>query len=71
MIRLGMFAAKFAQKSAANILQTMNNETQADMPDRYATSKLLDQFLARKIAKLPLAADVVVKYVCSLPIGPS
>ncbi|KAJ7117720.1 hypothetical protein C8R44DRAFT_626852 [Mycena epipterygia] len=59
----GMFAAKFAEKSAANILQTMNNETQTDVVDRYPTSKLIDHFLAQKIAKLPRAEGVVVNVV--------
>ncbi|KAJ7698929.1 hypothetical protein B0H17DRAFT_1006365 [Mycena rosella] len=69
----GMFLAKFAEKSAPNMLKTLNTETGADMFDRYPTSKLFAFFIAREIAKLPRAKDVVVNIVspglCSSDLG--
>lgn len=59
--------AKFTERSASKILETMNDESQCkDIVDRYATSKLFNLFLAREIAKLPQAQGVVVKYVPQL-----
>ncbi|KAJ6534670.1 hypothetical protein DFH09DRAFT_1180286 [Mycena vulgaris] len=69
----GMFIAEFPEKSASNILKALNDETQGKLFDRYATSKLLNYFLAREIAKLPQAKDVVVNVVapglCSSDLG--
>ncbi|KAF7370345.1 hypothetical protein MSAN_00665900 [Mycena sanguinolenta] len=56
-----IYTAKFSERSAAKILQAMNDESQCkDIVDRYPTTKLLDLFLAREIAKLPQAQGVVV-----------
>ncbi|KAF8195287.1 hypothetical protein K438DRAFT_1760943 [Mycena galopus ATCC 62051] len=72
----GMFLAKFSEKSASasKILATMNDKAQCkDIVDRYPTSKLFNLFLAREIAKLPLAQGVVVNVVspglCASEIG--
>ncbi|KAJ6620576.1 hypothetical protein B0H10DRAFT_1791582 [Mycena sp. CBHHK59/15] len=58
-----LFLAKFAEKSASNILQELNDKAKSVQKDRYATSKLLDLFLAREIAELPKAEGVVVNVV--------
>ncbi|KAJ6473125.1 hypothetical protein C8R45DRAFT_406992 [Mycena sanguinolenta] len=71
----GMLIAKFSEKSAANILKTMNDEHQSkkNMTDRYPTSKLFNLYLAREIAKLPQAQGVVVNVVapglCTTELG--
>ncbi|KAF7354600.1 hypothetical protein MSAN_01373300 [Mycena sanguinolenta] len=64
------FLAKFSEKSAANILKTMNDESQSkkNMTDRYPTSKLFNLYLAREIAKLPQAQGVVVNVVAPRPL---
>ncbi|KAF7358699.1 hypothetical protein MSAN_01208900 [Mycena sanguinolenta] len=60
----GMTIAKFSEKSASSILKAMNDQSQCpDMLDRYFTSKLLNLFLAREIAKLPQTRGVVIKCV--------
>jgi hypothetical protein len=62
--------AKFTERSASKILETMNDESQCkDIVDRYATSKLFNLFLAREIAKLPQAQGVVVKYVPAVKLN--
>ncbi|KAJ7352047.1 hypothetical protein DFH08DRAFT_774914 [Mycena albidolilacea] len=70
----GMLMAKFTERSASKILETMNDESQCkDIVDRYATSKLFNLFLAREIAKLPQAQGVVVNVVapglCASELG--
>jgi hypothetical protein len=57
-----MFLAKFSEKSATKILETLNDESKYDNLDRYPTSKLFDFLLCRETAKLPQAQGVVVKY---------
>ncbi|KAJ7931784.1 hypothetical protein B0H13DRAFT_1594033 [Mycena leptocephala] len=56
----GMFLAKFSEKSATKILETLNDESKYDNLDRYPTSKLFDFFVCRETAKLPQAQGVVV-----------
>ncbi|KAJ7734532.1 hypothetical protein B0H14DRAFT_2995704 [Mycena olivaceomarginata] len=58
----GMFMAKFSEERASKILEAMNDKDRSckDMLDRYFTSKLLEVFFTRKIAKLPDAQGVVV-----------
>ncbi|KAJ6519137.1 hypothetical protein C8R45DRAFT_1065919 [Mycena sanguinolenta] len=59
-----IYSTKFSERSAAKILQAMNDESQCKyIIDRYPTTKLLDFFLAREIAKLPQAQGVVVNVV--------
>lgn len=52
--------AKFKQQDAPTLLAALNDESQADMGDRYNLSKLLDIFITREIAQLPSAKKVVV-----------
>ncbi|KAJ7847630.1 hypothetical protein B0H14DRAFT_2769813 [Mycena olivaceomarginata] len=58
----GMVMAKFSEKGASKILEAMNDKDRCckDMLDRYFTSKLLEVFFTREIAKLPDAQGVVV-----------
>ncbi|KAJ7656345.1 hypothetical protein DFH06DRAFT_1473594 [Mycena polygramma] len=70
----GMFLAKFPERSAPKILETMNNkEKSTDIVDRYPTSKLFNLFVTREIAKLPKAQGVVVNVVspglCASELG--
>ncbi|KAJ6514865.1 hypothetical protein C8R47DRAFT_1206227 [Mycena vitilis] len=59
-----MFITKFPERSAPKILETLNDKKKSsDMVDRYTLSKLFDLFIAREIAKLPLAQGVVVNVV--------
>ncbi|KAJ7656357.1 hypothetical protein DFH06DRAFT_1199337 [Mycena polygramma] len=58
-----LFLAKFAEKTATNILQALSDETKSNHKDRYPTSKLLLLFLTREIAALPQAEGVVVNVV--------
>jgi hypothetical protein len=55
--------ARFSEKRATNILQTLNDPSQSNAlsGDRYPTTKLFDLFLAREISKLPQAEGVVIK----------
>lgn len=65
----GMFMAKFSEKWASKILEAMNDKDRCkDMLDRYFTSKLLEVFFTREIAKLPDAQGVVVKYAVPLTL---
>ncbi|KAJ6492248.1 hypothetical protein C8R45DRAFT_990729 [Mycena sanguinolenta] len=60
----GMGLAKFSEKSASNVLEAMNDQSQcSDMLDRYFTSKLFNLFLAREIARLAQARGVVINVV--------
>ncbi|KAJ7470258.1 hypothetical protein FB451DRAFT_1339818 [Mycena latifolia] len=58
-----MALAFFPERSAPNILETLNDPAKSALRPRYVTSKLLDLFLAREIAALPHAAGVVVNIV--------
>ncbi|KAF7356347.1 hypothetical protein MVEN_00967000 [Mycena venus] len=58
-----LFLTKFAEKSAPKILEALNDEGQSNFKDRYSSSKLLDLFLAREIARLPRAEGLVVNVV--------
>ncbi|KAJ7808982.1 hypothetical protein B0H14DRAFT_2608379 [Mycena olivaceomarginata] len=59
------FMARFSEKRATNILQTLNDPSQSNAlsGDRYPTTKLFDLFLAREISKLPQAEGVVINVV--------
>lgn len=57
--------SKFPQKTADNILKAFNDKAQEIPRDRYNTTKLLDLFIARELAKLDKADGVIVKYVMS------
>ncbi|KAJ6530073.1 hypothetical protein DFH09DRAFT_994706 [Mycena vulgaris] len=59
----GQFMARFPEKHAANILQTLNDKSKWVQRDRYFVTKLFNLFLAREIATLPQAEGVVVNVV--------
>ncbi|KAJ7735789.1 hypothetical protein B0H16DRAFT_128083 [Mycena metata] len=69
----GMYLAKFSERSGAKLLETLNNESESNIIDRYNTSKLFNLFLAREIATLPQAKGVVVNVVhpglCTSELG--
>ncbi|KAJ7032034.1 hypothetical protein C8F04DRAFT_1108996 [Mycena alexandri] len=69
----GMFVAKFSERSGAKLLETLNNESESNIMDRYPTSKLFNLFLTREIATLPQAKGVVVNVVdpglCTSELG--
>lgn len=52
--------AKFPQQDAPTLLAALNDKSQADFQDTYNMSKLLDIFMTREIAQLPLAQKVIV-----------
>ncbi|KAI5476854.1 hypothetical protein MNV49_007088 [Pseudohyphozyma bogoriensis] len=56
--------AKFAEKKVPGpTLAALNTEKHFNPDDRYFTSKLIALFIARKLAKLPIASSVVVNIV--------
>ncbi|KAI5481407.1 NAD(P)-binding protein [Pseudohyphozyma bogoriensis] len=56
--------AAFKEKAApGSILATLNDEKKFAANDRYFLTKLLDLFIARKLATLPLASDVRISVV--------
>ena len=69
---LGGFASLNERKKAApgQLLETMNNETTADMSSRYSNSKLLEILIVRQMARLrpahsfPVTIDMVNPGLC-------
>jgi len=59
------YRASFAEHNHSKPLLALNDPTKFDGHDRYSTTKLLDVFLARKIAQLPkvTANGIVVNSV--------
>lgn len=57
------WAAFTESKVAGSTLAALNAPEHCNTQDRYNVSKLLSLFLARKIASLPAARDVVVNCV--------
>lgn len=55
--------SRFPQKDAPTLLAALNDKDQAVFSDIYNTSKLLDIFMTREIAKLPAAHKVNVNTV--------
>lgn len=52
--------AKFRVHQDPKPIQALNDQTTFERNDRYRTTKLLDIFMAREFAKLPIAKNVVV-----------
>lgn len=52
--------AKFKVHQDPQPIQALNDQTNFERNDRYRTTKLLDIFMAREFAKLPIAKNVVV-----------
>ncbi|KAJ7181011.1 hypothetical protein C8R46DRAFT_1071202 [Mycena filopes] len=59
----GMYLAKFGEKSGTKLLDTLNDESQCEVMDRYITSKLFNLYIAREVGNLPQADGVVVNVV--------
>jgi len=59
------YRARFTEHTQPKPLSALNDSTKFDQHDRYSTTKLLDVFLARKVAQLPkvTASGVVVNFV--------
>ena len=59
------YSARFTEHNQPKPLLALNDSTKFDGLDRYPTTKLLDVFLARKVAQLPkvTASGVVVNSV--------
>ena len=51
------YRARFTENNQSKPLAALNDSTKFDGSDRYSTTKLLDVFLARKIAQLPKATE--------------
>ena len=49
--RLLLTCAQFPERKATNIFDTLNNEKEARMSDRYNVSKLLEVFACRALAR--------------------
>ncbi|KAI5481408.1 hypothetical protein MNV49_004164 [Pseudohyphozyma bogoriensis] len=58
-----MWSAFKEKATPGSILAALNDEDAFDGADRYMLTKLLNLFIARKLASLPLAADVRVSMV--------